>query len=85
MQDMLHIMVGSGGELVKSWGNIIEANGGIADIRVDDYVRNFTSYIISNVVFGDEWQKGMEIFPKSLALINAMSTPTILSGIPFYR
>ncbi|XVF20103.1 hypothetical protein REPUB_Repub11eG0169300 [Reevesia pubescens] len=85
VKDMLHLIVESGGELVKSWGNIIEANGGIADIRVDDYVRNFTSYIISNVMFGDEWHKGMEIFPKSLALINAMSTPTILSGIPFYR
>ncbi|XP_022752770.1 cytochrome P450 714C2-like [Durio zibethinus] len=85
VKDMLQLMVQSGGELVKSWENIVEANGGIADIRVDDYVRHFTSFIISNVMFGDEWQKGMEIFPKSLALINAMSTPTILSGIPFYR
>ncbi|KAE8656817.1 Detected protein of unknown function [Hibiscus syriacus] len=56
-----------------------------SDIRVDDCVRSFTSYVISKVVFGDEWQKGMEIFPKSLALINAMSSPTILSGIPFFR
>ncbi|XVF68717.1 hypothetical protein PTKIN_Ptkin11bG0024000 [Pterospermum kingtungense] len=85
VKDMLHLMVESGGELVKSWGKIIEENGGIADIRIDDHVRNFTSSIISKVMFGDEWQKGMEIFPKSLALINAMSTPTILSGIPFYR
>ncbi|TYJ33419.1 hypothetical protein E1A91_A05G102900v1 [Gossypium mustelinum] len=61
------------------------SNGGTADIRVDDYVRRFTSYVISNVVFGDEWQMGMEIFPKFPDLINAMSTPTILSGIPFYR
>lgn len=36
LQDMLHFMVESGGERVKSWVNIIEANGGIADIRVDD-------------------------------------------------
>ncbi|OMO91297.1 Cytochrome P450 [Corchorus olitorius] len=88
VKDMLQLMVECGGELVKSWGTIIEANNnssGIADIRVDDYVRSFTSSIISHVVFGDEWHKGMEIFPKSLALINAMSSPTILSGIPFYR
>lgn len=78
-------MVDSAGELVKSWGDVIEANGGTADIRVDEYVRRFTSYVISNVMFGDEWQMGMEIFLKSLDLINAMSTPTILSGIPFYR
>ncbi|KAK8478342.1 hypothetical protein V6N13_144557 [Hibiscus sabdariffa] len=85
VKDMTELMVESGGELVKSWDNIIEANSGIADIRVDDYVRRFTSYVISKVVFGDDWQKGMEIFPKSLALINAMSSPTILTGVPFYR
>ncbi|MBA0836183.1 hypothetical protein Goarm_008417 [Gossypium armourianum] len=80
VKDRVELIVESVGELVKSWGNLIEANGGTADIRVDDYVRRFTSYVISNVVFGDEWQMGMEIFPKSLDLINAMSTPTILSG-----
>ncbi|MBA0594625.1 cytochrome P450 714C2 [Gossypium raimondii] len=85
VKDRVELIVESVGELVKSWGNLIEANGGTADIRVDDYVRRFTSYVISNVVFGDEWQMGMEIFPKSLDLINAMSTPTTLSGIPFYR
>ncbi|XWS53160.1 hypothetical protein CRYUN_Cryun11dG0133800 [Craigia yunnanensis] len=78
-------MVEFGRELVKSWGNIIEANGGFADIRVYEYVRSFTSYIISNVMLRNEWQKGMEIFPKSLALINVMSAPTILSDNPFYR
>ncbi|KAK6271950.1 hypothetical protein POUND7_009033 [Theobroma cacao] len=85
VKDKLKLMVESGEALVNSWGNIIEANGGIADIRVDDYVRRYTSSIISNVVFGNEWETGMEMFPKSLSLIKAMCSPTILSGVPFYR
>ncbi|XP_017233410.1 cytochrome P450 714C2-like [Daucus carota subsp. sativus] len=85
VKNMLSIMLESGNTLVKSWEKMVETGSGIADIRVDDYVKNFTSSIFSNVMFGryDVAHKGL--FSKCRDLMEASGSPTVLDGRPFYR
>ena len=78
-------MVDTASELVRSWERIVQTEGGTAEITVDRQVRSFTSKIISQMMFGKDFTKGVEMFPPFRALIRAMETPTILSGIPFAR
>ncbi|XP_021668847.2 cytochrome P450 714C2-like isoform X1 [Hevea brasiliensis] len=86
VKDMVKLMVESGDILVKTWEKIIDSEGedGIVEIMVDQHMRNFTSYIVSKVIFGNDHHKGIKIFPKCQALINAMGGATTL-GIPLSR
>ncbi|KAJ9691547.1 hypothetical protein PVL29_013659 [Vitis rotundifolia] len=81
----LNIMVEFVSDLVNSWLGLIELGRGSADIRVDDYIRSFTSTLISKMMFGSHYSKGVELFPKCRALMKDLQTPTILKGIPFFR
>ncbi|WJZ97390.1 hypothetical protein VitviT2T_015998 [Vitis vinifera] len=81
----LNIMVESASNLVSSWLGLIELGSGSADIRVDDYIRSFTSTVISKMMFGSHHSKAVELFPKCRALMKNLQTPTILKGIPFFR
>ena len=72
-------------KLVSSWQGLTEIGGGSADIRVDDYIRSFTSTVISKMMFGSHYSEAVELFPKCRSLMNDLQTPTILKGIPFYR
>ncbi|RVW89433.1 Cytochrome P450 714C2 [Vitis vinifera] len=83
----LNIMVESASNLVSSWLGLIElgSGSGCADIRVDDYIRSFTSTVISKMMFGSHHSKAVELFPKCRALMKNLQTPTILKGIPFFR
>nr|CAN82563.1 hypothetical protein VITISV_039811 [Vitis vinifera] len=81
----LNIMVESVSDLVNSWLGLIELGRESADIRVDDYIRSFTSTVISKMMFGSHHSKGVELFPKCRALMKDLQTPTILKGIPFFR
>uniref|UniRef100_A0A5B6YIB8 Uncharacterized protein n=1 Tax=Davidia involucrata TaxID=16924 RepID=A0A5B6YIB8_DAVIN len=85
VKDMLNLAVESARTLVKSWESIIESEGGIADIRVDEHVRNFTSYVISRILFGSNYSIGSDLFLKCRDLIKASISPTILNGLPFLR
>ncbi|XP_074356345.1 cytochrome P450 714C2-like [Apium graveolens] len=85
VKDMLSIVLDSGNTLVESWEKMVETEGGIADIKVDEYVKNFTSSSFSNVMFGryDVAHKGL--FLKFRDLMEASGSPTVLDGRPFYR
>ncbi|CAK9154558.1 unnamed protein product [Ilex paraguariensis] len=85
VKDMLNIVVESASTLVKSWESVVESEGGTADIKVDDYVREFTSHVFSRITFGSNYSIGAELLPKCRALIKASESPTILNGLPFYR
>ncbi|KAA8543914.1 hypothetical protein F0562_021909 [Nyssa sinensis] len=85
VKDMLNLAVESARTLVKSWESVIESESGIADIRVDEHVRNFTSHVFSRIMFGSNYSIGSELFPKCRALIKASVSPTILNGLPFLR
>ncbi|KAL6332446.1 hypothetical protein AAG906_008038 [Vitis piasezkii] len=81
----LNIMVESASNLVSSWLGLIELGSGSADIRVDDYIRSFTSTVISKMMFGSHHSKAVELFPKCRALMKDLQTLTVLKGIPFFR
>ncbi|KAL1827573.1 hypothetical protein ACET3Z_005985 [Daucus carota] len=85
VKDMLSIALESGNALVKSWEKLVETEGGIADIRVDDDVKNFMSSIFSSVMFGryDIAEKGL--FSKCRDLMEASASPDEPNGRPFYR
>ena len=63
------MMVKSAGKLVNSWESLIEIGGGIAQLRVDDYITRFTSRVISKAM--NNYSEGNESFPKCRALMKA--------------
>ena len=70
--------------LLKTWRSMIEAEGGIADIRIDEHMRSFSGDVISRACFGSSYTKGEEIFLRLRALQEAMSKKIFLD-IPGMR
>lgn len=72
--------------LLNSWKGIIdEAEDGIADIKIDKYMRSFSGDVISRACFGSNYSKGEEIFLKLRALQEAESKRALVTGIPGIR
>lgn len=84
-QNMLGTMLDSGNTLVKSWEEVVETEGGIADIKVDDYVKTFTSSIASIAMFGRYEAEESVLFSKCRDLMEVSGSPTVVDGRPFYR
>ena len=82
---MFSIVLESGNTFVQSWEQLVDTKGGIADIRVDDYVKTFTSSIISNVMFGKYEAAEKLLFSKCRDLMAVSGSPTVLDGYPFNR
>lgn len=82
---MLHLITESTGTLLSSWEGRIKEEGGVADIKIDDYMRSFSGDVISRACFGSNFSKGEEIFLKLRALQEAMSKTVFASGIPGLR
>ncbi|KAK1357318.1 hypothetical protein POM88_050574 [Heracleum sosnowskyi] len=85
VKNMYSIVLESGDTLVKSWEKLVETKGGTVDIRVDEYVKNFTSSIFSKVIFGRCNVATKGLFSKCRNLMEASGSPTVLDGRPFYR
>ena len=66
--------------LLNSWKTKIEADGGIADIKIDQYMRSFSGDVISKACFGSNYTKGEEIFSRLRALEEAMSKNCFLDN-----
>lgn len=71
--------------VVNEWKSKIDGEGGIADIKVDDYLRRFTRDVISRACFGSNYSQGEEIFFKIRALQEAMSKKVLSNGFPGMR
>lgn len=71
--------------LVNSWKSIIEAEGGIADIKIDQHMRSFSGDVISRACFGSNYSKGEEIFKRLRALQESASKRVLATGIPGMR
>uniref|UniRef100_A0A7N2LHN0 Cytochrome P450 n=1 Tax=Quercus lobata TaxID=97700 RepID=A0A7N2LHN0_QUELO len=61
---------------VNSWTNLIESEGGVADVHVDEYMRSFSEDVISRACFGSNYSKGEEIFSKLNELQELLHLPT---------
>ncbi|XP_074333722.1 cytochrome P450 714C2-like [Apium graveolens] len=85
VKNMLSIVLESGNTLVKSWAKLVENESGIADIRIDDYVKTFTSSTFSNIMFGRYESTEEVLFSKCRDLMEVSGSPTIIDGRPFYR
>ncbi|KAK1368929.1 Secologanin synthase [Heracleum sosnowskyi] len=85
VKNMLSIVLESGNTLVESWEKLVETEDGMADIRIDDYVKTFTSSIFSNVMFGRYEAAEKVLFSKFKDLMEVSGSPTIVDGRPFHR
>ncbi|KAL3531003.1 hypothetical protein ACH5RR_010325 [Cinchona calisaya] len=71
--------------MVNSWKKIIEAEGGIADIKIDQHMRSFSGDVISRACFGSNFSKGEEIFKRLRSLQEAASKRVLATGVPGMR
>ncbi|XP_027933571.1 cytochrome P450 714C2-like isoform X2 [Vigna unguiculata] len=79
---MMNIVRESAVSVVNSWSNRIEAEGGVADIEIDECMRNFSGNVISKACFGSNYDKSEEIFLKFVALQELLSWKNIFRLIP---
>ncbi|KAL0458977.1 UNVERIFIED_CONTAM: cytochrome [Sesamum latifolium] len=71
--------------LLNSWRNIVEREGGLADINIDQDMRSFSGDVISRACFGSSYSKGEEIFMKLRELQEAASKKVLATWIPGMR
>lgn len=81
----MKLMVESSIEIVNLWNSKIDSEGGVADIKIDDYMRSFSGDVISRACFGSNYSKGEEIFSKIRALIDYMPARVLYLSIPGMR
>lgn len=78
-------MVDSSRSMVRSWESVVEKEGGVAEIRVDEYLRSSTADVISRACFGSSFHQGKDIFLKLRTLQDLMSKSFLYIGIPGFR
>lgn len=71
--------------LINSWKDLIDAQGGIADIKIDHYLRKFSGDVISRACFGSSYAEGEELFQTLRALQEITSKKGFSVGIPGMR
>ncbi|KAK6234485.1 Cytochrome P450 - like 10 [Theobroma cacao] len=85
VKGMMNLIIESTFTLLNSWKSRIEAKGGLADIKIDEYMRSFSGDVISRACFGSNYSRGEEIFLKLRALQEAMSKKSLSTGVPGMR
>ncbi|KAF8039147.1 hypothetical protein BT93_B1636 [Corymbia citriodora subsp. variegata] len=85
VKGMINLMVESSITLVNSWSQMIEKEGGVAEINIDSHMRSFSGDVISKACFGSNYARGQEIFSKLRALQEAISKIAFTSMIPGFR
>ncbi|KAJ4978101.1 hypothetical protein NE237_008881 [Protea cynaroides] len=74
VKGMVGLMVESGLEFINKWEKrVMESEGGIAELKVDDDLRNFSADVISRACFGSSYSQGKQIFSKLRTLQHTMS------------
>uniref|UniRef100_A0A6N2LWQ6 Cytochrome P450 n=1 Tax=Salix viminalis TaxID=40686 RepID=A0A6N2LWQ6_SALVM len=83
VKGMVRLMVESAQPLLKKWEDCIEAQGGIvADVKVDEDLRELSADVISRACFGSSYSKGKQIFSRLRSLQQTFSGQNILFGVP---
>ncbi|XP_054814073.1 cytochrome P450 714A1-like [Prosopis cineraria] len=81
IQNMVCFMEESTMEIMRKWERIIGESGGkMAEIMIDNDMKELTGDIISKVCFGGSYSLGNQIFAKLKALQNALANPGVLIG-----
>ncbi|BAT73888.1 hypothetical protein VIGAN_01144300 [Vigna angularis var. angularis] len=68
IKGMMNIVSESVVSVVNSWSKRIEVEGGVANIEIDECMRNFSGNVISKACFGSNYTKSEEIFLRFVAL-----------------
>lgn len=82
---MVKFMVESSVTVLNAWNIKIENDDGVADIKIDDYLRSFSGDVISRACFGSNYSKGEEIFLRIRDLINYIPERILYLSIPGMR
>ncbi|KAK7387316.1 hypothetical protein VNO78_28030 [Psophocarpus tetragonolobus] len=85
VKGMMNIISESAISLLNLWNSRTEAEGGVADIKIDEDMRNFSGDVISRACFGSNYSKGEEIFLKLTALQEIMAWKNVSIGVPGMR
>ncbi|KAF6172659.1 hypothetical protein GIB67_041982 [Kingdonia uniflora] len=86
VKGMVDMMVECSIKMLNAWESKVN-NGaaGIADIRVDEELKNLSADIISRTIFGSNYVTGKEVFLKIRAIMDVLAKQTNLLGIPGVR
>ncbi|CAB4299787.1 unnamed protein product [Prunus armeniaca] len=68
VKGMVDLIVDSTTSILRRWEDEIDSKGGIAEIKVDKYLRNLAADIISRACFNNRYDQVEEIFNKLRAL-----------------
>ena len=83
---MVGLMEQSTIAMMKTWENrIIESEGGVADMIIDEDLKSLSADIISKACFGSSYSQGNLIFVKIASLQDALSKPSALFGLFNFR
>ncbi|XP_043816608.1 cytochrome P450 714C2-like [Manihot esculenta] len=85
VKGMVNLITESTLILINSWKRVIEKDGGVADIKIDEGMRSFSADVISRACFGSNYSRGEKIFLKLRHLQEAMSKKSLATGIPGMR
>ncbi|XP_022764622.1 cytochrome P450 714C2-like [Durio zibethinus] len=85
VKGFVKLMVESSITIVNSWNSKIDSEGGVADIKIDDYLRSLSGDVISKACFGSNYSKGEDIFLKIRALIDYVPARVLYLSIPGTR
>ncbi|KAH6766105.1 hypothetical protein C2S52_017088 [Perilla frutescens var. hirtella] len=85
VKGMVSLIQDSTVALLETWKTIVEAGGGLADIKIDQHMRSFSGDVISRACFGSNYSKGEEIFLKLRALQESASKKILITGVPGIR
>ncbi|KAL0007455.1 hypothetical protein SO802_008957 [Lithocarpus litseifolius] len=85
VKGMINLINESAIPLISSWSTMIEKEGGIAAIKIDEGLRNFSGDIIARACFGSNYLRGQEIFFKLRELKEVLSKKAFSIGIPGMR
>ncbi|CAK9142340.1 unnamed protein product [Ilex paraguariensis] len=85
VKGMMNLITESTITMINSWKSIVDSQGGIADIKIDQHMRSFSGDVISRACFGSNYTKGEEIFHRLRALQEASSKRVLSTGIPGMR
>ncbi|XP_074280046.1 cytochrome P450 714C2-like [Silene latifolia] len=84
IKGMLGMMVEASTSMLNSWEDTIKNNDGMAEITIDDDLRNLSQDIIAKAAFGSSFSKGKHIFAK-IRTLQGLMAKTIHVGVPGSR
>ncbi|KAK6912339.1 Cytochrome P450 [Dillenia turbinata] len=82
---LVELMVDCTTSMLNSWSEKIDNEGGglgMADVTVDEDLRNLSADIISRAFFGSSYSQGKHIFSKIRTLQQTMGKGSLFIGIP---